>query len=87
MVSRAGGGGVSDSIEATVRAVMADVLGVDPTEIDADASRDSIPAWDSANHISLTLALEQEFAVALDVAEIESMQSFADIVALLEARR
>lgn len=77
---------MSASIEDTVRAVMADVLGVEPGSIGDDASRDSIPAWDSANHISLTLALEQEFAIALDVAEIESLQSFADIVALLESK-
>ena len=74
------------NIEESVKAVIADVLGVDPESIGADASRDNTPGWDSANHITLSLALEDEFSIALEVGEIESMFSFADIVQVIEAK-
>jgi acyl carrier protein len=43
-----------------------------------------IEQWDSGNHISLVLALEEEFGVSFEVSEIETMTSFADIVSTLE---
>lgn len=73
-------------IEQTVRVVMADVFGVDPKSIDADSSRENTPGWDSGNHITLSLALEDEFGIALDVSEIESMFSFVDIVQVIETK-
>lgn len=73
-------------IEQGVKEVMADVLGIDPEVIGADTSRENTPGWDSANHITLSLALEDEFAITLDVSEIESMFSFAEIVQVIEAK-
>ena len=74
------------NVEKVVKAVIADVLGVDPKSIDANSSRDNTPGWDSANHITLSLALEDEFAITLDVSEIESMFSFAEIMQVIEAK-
>jgi acyl carrier protein len=47
---------------------------------------DNTPRWDSANHIHLVLALEDEFAVLFDVAELESMMSFFDIMQVMRAK-
>jgi len=77
---------VSNSIEQTIQAVMADVLGVDASTIDESSSRDTLDTWDSANHIGLVLALETEFGVTFEVDEIESMFSFRDVVAVLERK-
>ena len=68
-------------IEARVRQVLAEILGIDAAAIGDATSMDTVEQWDSANHISLVLALEEEFGVNFDVAEIESMTSFPDVVA------
>ena len=59
---------------------MADIFHVDPSTIGDSTSPDTVARWDSANHISLVLALEEEFGIAFDVSEIESMLSFSRIV-------
>ncbi len=75
-----------NSLEATVRKVMGDVLGLAPNAISEGTSMDSIGTWDSLAHINLMTALEQEFGIALEIEEIESMRSFARITAVLQRK-
>jgi acyl carrier protein len=75
-----------DSTEQRIRQIMADILDLDPNKIDDGTSMDNTEAWDSANHISLVLALEEEFSILFDVAEMEAMISYADIVQAVSAR-
>lgn len=72
-------------VEQTVRAVMADILGVAPERMD-DASAETWEAWDSANHLRLMLALEAEFGIRIAVEEMEEADSFPAVVALVRAR-
>jgi acyl carrier protein len=51
--------------QADLRELMADVFGIDPSEIDDEASIDTIEAWDSHKHLNLVLALEERFGVSL----------------------
>ena len=69
-----------------VKAIMADVLGIDPSSIDDTSSTDTIETWDSLAHINLVSALEQNFNVKLEVSEIETMISFSAIIETLEQR-
>jgi acyl carrier protein len=62
------------------------VLGVPVANIDDHTSPDTVPTWDSMQHLQLVLALEQEFSVAFEVEEIEAMQRVGVIVSLLEQR-
>lgn len=73
-------------LERRVRQVMADILQLDAARIDESTSMDSVEHWDSANHINLVLALEEEFGIAFNVAEIEAMTSFADVLSGVAAR-
>lgn len=73
-------------LERRVRQVMADILQLDPARIDESTSMDSVEHWDSANHINLVLALEEAFGIAFDVAEIEAMTSFADVLSGVAAK-
>lgn len=66
-----------------LRAVVARVLGVAPASIDADSGPHSIPAWDSAGHVNLILALEQEFGVTFDEDEVVELVSVEAIVQAL----
>lgn len=77
---------MNNGIADTVRALMSDVLAVDAAAIGDDAGMDSLPEWDSAAHINLVMALEEQFGVSFDVSEMESMTTFADLLAVLEAK-
>ena len=73
-------------LEPAIRRVMADVLDIDAESIRDDTSADNVPHWDSANHIQLVLALEEEFSISFDVTEIEAMFSFLDIVQMVQSK-
>jgi acyl carrier protein len=75
-----------DDIEQRIKEIMADIFHLDPKQIDERTTMDNTDAWDSANHISLVLALEDEFAISFDVVEIEAMTSFFDVVQAVAAR-
>jgi acyl carrier protein len=56
--------------------VMAAVFGVDPASIREDASAGTIEQWDSLRHMSLVLALEEEFDVRFPEDQIDQLISF-----------
>ena len=70
-----------------VRRVMADVLGLDPAAIGGDASPETIPAWDSVQHLSLVIALEEEFSVRFAPEEIEEAMSLGAIIELIRRKQ
>lgn len=73
-------------IEARVRTVLADVFGLDPEQIDEDSSRDTIEQWDSVHHLTLVLALEEEFEIQLDEEETLAVVTFPLITAVVTER-
>ena len=73
-------------MEERIRMVMGDILEIDPSRIDFGIKMDTIESWDSVAHINLVTALEEEFGVMFDVAEIETMISYEDIVETLNAK-
>lgn len=77
---------MSESLRDRVSNVVASVFGVPPSAIDEQTSPDTVPTWDSMQHLQLVLALEQEFDVRFEVEEIEAMQRVGVIVSILEAR-
>ena len=77
---------MQSTLEETIKHVMADILNLDVADIGDDTSMQNTDGWDSANHIQLVLALEQEFSISFDVAEFESMLSFADIVSVVQGK-
>ena len=77
---------MAKNVEQTIKDLMAIVLNVDAATIDEGTSMDNTPGWDSANHINLVLALEEEFSVSFEVSEFELMTSFFDIVQVVAAK-
>jgi acyl carrier protein len=71
--------------EDRIRNVMAAVFDVPATEITDDASPHDIKGWDSLKHMNLVLALEDEFDVHFDEAEIPSLVNFRIIAATIRA--
>lgn len=77
---------MQNDLEGAIKRVMADVLDLDVGSIREDMSAENVPTWDSANHIQLVLALEEEFSISFDVTEIEAMFSFLDIVQMIQSK-
>jgi len=77
---------MAKNIEQTVKDLMAIVLNIDAADIDDSTSMDNTPGWDSANHISLVLALEEEFSISFEVSEFEMMTNYVDVVQVVNAK-
>ncbi|MBF0339975.1 MAG: acyl carrier protein [Magnetococcales bacterium] len=73
-------------MELQIKQLMADFLNLDPERIDDSTAIENVAGWDSFNHLNLCLALEQEFSVTLDVAEMEAMTSYYDILQTIQAK-
>jgi acyl carrier protein len=72
-----------NSVDMSVREIMAAVFGIKAASIDAGASAETIEAWDSLQHLNLILALEERFGIQLSVDEITSVNNYASIVSLV----
>jgi acyl carrier protein len=66
--------------------ILADTLGLDASDIPADASMERMSAWDSVAHLNVVMSLEQEFGVSFSADEIISLNSLPLIEQALTAR-
>ncbi len=63
--------------------VLAAVLNVSPDDVTDLSSPDTIPSWDSLNHLNLVMAIEQEFGVSLSADDVMDMASVAKMREIL----
>ena len=63
--------------------VVSKVFGIDKEEITEDLEYQSIPSWDSINHLELVTALENEFNIEFEMDDIIAMESIAKIREIL----
>jgi acyl carrier protein len=62
-----------------VRDVMAEVLDLDPQQIDDGFSRDGSPAWDSMAHLRLVTALEEAFGIKFTMKDVGELDRYGKI--------
>jgi acyl carrier protein len=67
-----------------VRDVASDIFGVPADSITVESSPKTIESWDSMQHLSLVLAIEEKFGLQLDPEEMEQMKNIGAVVALVE---
>lgn len=72
-----------DEIKTRLNAVFQDVFDDESISISEDMTADDIDEWDSVSHISLVLAVEKEFGVSLNAAEIGGLANVGAMVSLL----
>ncbi|HZX94404.1 MAG TPA: acyl carrier protein [Myxococcales bacterium] len=60
-----------------LRALLAEVLEV--TLAPGEVTRASLAQWDSLNHLRVVVAVEEEFSLRLEVDEVTSIASLADL--------
>lgn len=70
--------------EQQVVELVALVLKKDPSEVDAETSMQNTVEWDSLRHLSMILALEDEFGVEVPDEEVQVLTSVALISAWLQ---
>ncbi len=63
--------------------VVAAVLGVAASDLDETSSPETVGAWESSNHLSLVMAVEEEFDVGLTPDEALEMTTVGLIRATL----
>lgn len=71
-------------MEERIKEIMGAVFEIDPSTIDDSASTDTIENWDSIRHMSLIVALEEEFGVQFDDDQIAEMQNYKLVVLSLQ---
>ena len=71
-------------MEKRLKNIMANVFGVQVEEINEMTSVDNCEEWDSFQHMSLLVAIEEEFGLILDDEEVLRMQDFNSIINILE---
>jgi acyl carrier protein len=74
---------MSDDVEARARSVLADVFGLDPDEIGPETSTETVEGWDSLQHLSVVLALEEEFGIHLGDEDTLGVVSFPLITTIV----
>lgn len=67
-----------------LKEVIATVLNVDVSRINANSSSDTIESWDSLRHMNLVLALEDEFGISLPDEEAANATSYPLLVLVLQ---
>jgi len=67
-----------------VRQTVAEVFDVDPQQVTAESSPETIEAWDSIGHLNLILSLEQRTGISFDpelAPQLTTVQALADAIA------
>ena len=62
--------------EQKLKTVLSNVFNVPVSQIDDEASVDTVENWDSLNHLNLVLAIEQEFAVSFTEEETVEIMNY-----------
>ncbi|NTV29680.1 MAG: acyl carrier protein [Candidatus Omnitrophica bacterium] len=73
-------------MESRIKQVMSQVLGVDASRIDDQTSPHTLKEWDSLQHVTLVLALQEEFGLEFSHDEVLAMMSFTGIRDTLKTR-
>jgi citrate synthase len=63
--------------------IIADTLGIPDDRVSDSLSFNSIPEWDSLNHINLMLALEESYGLDIDedaMIELTSVRAIKDFI-------
>lgn len=73
-----------ETIDHRIIKVMADVFNIPAENINIDSSQDNIEEWDSVNHLSLVVALEEEFGISIPLDDVGIMTNFQLVKTIIE---
>ena len=64
--------------------LVAGVLNVPASSLDAQSGPANQPAWDSLAHVTIVAAVESSYGISLTMAEIIAIKNIGDLAAVLE---
>jgi acyl carrier protein len=67
---------IGDAEELSLKQVLAEIFELDPSTIDGTTSIDNVELWDSLQHISMIVSVEQEFGVRFSEGEMAELLSY-----------
>ncbi len=67
---------MNTSVKERILQVMATVFETEVAALNENSSSDTIEAWDSLKHLTLILALEEEFAISIPDEEVGELVNF-----------
>jgi len=70
-----------------LRKVIAEVLGIPPEDVTDDTSPGSVATWDSVSHLTVIMAVENEFHVTISADMALQMRSVGDIREYLNSQQ
>lgn len=74
---------MSDEVETRVRAVLSEIFGMSPEQIGPETSTDTVEDWDSLQHLTIVLALEEEFGIHLTDDDVVAIVTFPLMVTVV----
>ena len=78
---------MSDSIEAKVKEIIINELGVEPEKVTPEASFVEDLGADSLDTVELVMAFEEEFGLEIPDEEAEQLQTVADAIRYLKEHK
>jgi len=74
----------NEEILTKITDVVRDELDEDDIVLTPETKARDVEGWDSLAHVRIVVAVEQEFGVRFDMAEITNLDSVGDLVALVQ---
>jgi acyl carrier protein len=75
----------TDDIYKRLQGIFDNVF-MEEVRVTPELSADDVDEWDSVTHVSLVLAIEEEFGLRFRVGEVESTKNLGDLVKLIALR-
>ncbi len=75
-----------ETIASKVKDILADILRLDRDAIDSQDAAASLSDWDSLKHLSIIMAIEEEFLIAIPPEQIPQLTSYTNIINWLGAQ-
>jgi acyl carrier protein len=73
-------------ILAKVAASIASVLDQPNLVVTMRTTADDVEGWDSFNHVNIVVAIESQFGITFNAAEVEELRAVGEFVKLIEEK-
>jgi acyl carrier protein len=70
-------------VQARLQVVFRDVFGDEALVIRREMTAADVEDWDSLSHINLLVAVEKEFKIRFDLAEVKSLKNVGEMMDLI----
>ncbi len=73
-------------ISERLKSIIIKELGLEDFVIEQDAKANQIPGWDSLNHISIIVAIEESYGIRLPGREVRKLENIAQLQELINEK-